>query len=83
MSSLTAKICVIIHQNSHTEEALDFILAASNITENIIVIFIGDTKKDLPKYKALKGFGINQIFTDLTPSEISDHVTHCHQIFAF
>ena len=55
-------ISIVIHQTEHTEEALDFILAASNITEDIAVIFIKKGVNLMNQFKALKGFEINNIY---------------------
>ncbi len=57
-------IGILIHTADNTEDALDFILAASNITENIAVIFIKQGVNLMNQFKALKGFEINQIYAE-------------------
>jgi len=58
----SAKVCVLL--SGEDEEALDFILAASNLTENISVIFIEKGVLATSTYKALKGFEITEIYAD-------------------
>lgn len=72
-------ICIIIDTTDHIEEALDFILGASNITENIAVIFIKAGVNQINNFKALKGFEINDIYAEKESIEAYNiDLSQCH-----
>jgi len=97
LSLLNNSICVLISskQHNHDSSALDFILAASNLTENITVIFLEEGNHQIHHFlKPLEGFDITKLFTDnknhqchfikfLSKKEILNHVTHCEHLFCF
>jgi sulfur relay (sulfurtransferase) DsrF/TusC family protein len=58
----STKLCIFLSR--YDEEALDFILAASNLTDNISVIFIESGVLALSQYKALHGFEIHEIYAE-------------------
>lgn len=72
-------ISIVIHKADHTEEALDFILGASNVTENITVIFIKQGVNQINNFKALKGFEINDIYAEKESIEAYNiNLSQCH-----
>src|SRR5262245_58342947 len=61
---LYSEINFIIHKINNTDEALDFMLGASNLTEDIAVFFIQQGVTVINQFKALKGFEIHNIYAE-------------------
>jgi sulfur relay (sulfurtransferase) DsrF/TusC family protein len=63
-SAIDRQMLIIIHKAEYNEAALDFILAANNLTENISVIFIQAGVQQISYFKALKGFEIEAVYAE-------------------
>lgn len=98
MSSLQNKsVCFLISSPlpdaPHEDNALDFILAASNLTDNITVIFLSLGNERISRYlKPLEGFEIKAIYSDnpginpislINPEKVNHYVTYCQHVFSF